>query len=220
MEPRIVAFRHESNEPLGYFETVLAEMRIPFDYINLYDTNEIPRTVGASHLIFLGGPMSVNDDDEYPWLIREKDLIRGSEKAGQKVLGICLGAQLIASAFGAKVFRFANETGWCMLHRENGVTGIFSSFPDQFPVFQLHDDTFELPYGGRLLASGTVVRNQAFVYRNALGLQFHLELTGEIIRDWSKALRVHQQSKIARDTPRFLDESNRLCRLVAKDFIQ
>lgn len=220
MEPRIVAFRHESNEPLGYFETVVEKKRIPFEYINLFDTNEIPRIISASHLIFLGGPMSVNDEDEFPWLIREKDLICRSEKAGQKVLGICLGAQLIVSAFGAKVFRFVNETGWCMLHRENGAAGIFSSFPDQFPVFQLHDDTFELPYGGRLLASGTVVRNQAFACRNTLGLQFHLELTGGIIRDWSKALRVHQQSKIDRDTSHFLAESNRLCRFVAEDFIR
>jgi GMP synthase-like glutamine amidotransferase len=107
-----------------------------------------------------------------------------------------------------------------MLHRENGAAGIFSSFPDQFPVFQLHGDTFELPYGGRLLASGTVVRNQAFSCRNAVGLQFHLELTGEIIRDWSKSLRTYQRSKITRDTPRFLAESNRLCRLVAEDFIR
>jgi GMP synthase (glutamine-hydrolysing) len=220
MEPRIAAFCHEPNETLGYFETFLNEKKIPFEYINLYDTNEIPRTISASHLIFLGGPMSVNDEEKFPWLIREKDLIRRSEKTGQKVLGICLGAQLIASASGAKVYRFINETGWCMLHRETGATGIFSSFPDQFPVFQLHGDTFELPFGGRLLASGTIVRNQAFACRNALGLQFHLELTGGIIRDWSKAFRKHRQSEIARDTPRFLTESNRLCRLVAEDFIR
>ncbi len=220
MEPRIVAFCHEKGEPLGYFETVFTERNIPFEYVDLYDTGEIPGTIRASHLVFLGGPMSVNDEDEFPWLAGEKDLIRRSERAGQKVLGICLGAQLIASAFGAKVFRFVNETGWRMLDREKSATGIFSSFPDQFPVFQLHGETFELPAGSRLLASGSIVRNQAFTCRNALGLQFHLELTDKIIREWSGSLEKREQETIARDTPRFITESNRLCRLVAEDFIR
>jgi GMP synthase (glutamine-hydrolysing) len=162
--------------------------------------------------------MSVNDEEKFPWLIREKELIRRSAKTGQKVLGICLGAQLIASAYGAPVFPFVNETGWHMLNRENNAGGIFSCFPDQFPVFQLHGETFEIPCGGRLLAYGTKVRNQAFSCRNALGVQFHLELTYDIIRDWSKSFKTHQKLKISRDTPRFIDESNRLCRLVAEEF--
>jgi len=218
MVPRIVAFRHVPNEPLGYFETFLNAGKIPFEYINLYNTNEIPLMLSATHLIFLGGPMSVNDEDGFPWLVHEKELIRRSVKTGQKVLGICLGAQLIASAYGAKVFPFMNETGWHMLNRESDAIGIFSYFPHQFPVFQLHSETFEIPFGGRLLAHGTEVTNQAFSYRNALGLQFHLELTREIIQDWSKALRTHQQEKIASDTSCFLNESNRLCRMVAEDF--
>jgi GMP synthase-like glutamine amidotransferase len=217
---RIVAFRHVPNEPLGYFETILNEQKIPFEYINLYETNEIPPSISASHLVFLGGPMSVNDEDEFPWLLQEKVLIRRSVKMDQKVLGICLGAQLIASSYGTKVFRFVNETGWRMLRREKDATGIFSCFPDQFPVFQLHGETFEIPDGGQLLASGDEVRNQAFSYRNALGLQFHLELTDEIIRDWSKNLPKHQQSEIISDTPRFLYESNNLCRVLGEYFIQ
>ncbi|MCK9580031.1 MAG: type 1 glutamine amidotransferase [Methanoregula sp.] len=220
MVPRIVAFRHEPNEPLGYFETILNEQKIPFEYIDLYDSNEIPRLTHATHLIFLGGNMSVNDEEEFPWLIQEKDLIRRSQKTGQKVLGICLGAQLISSAYGAKVFRYVNETGWHNIHRKDDATGIFAQFPDQFPVFQIHNDSFEIPYGGRLLAYGAKVKNQAFSCRNALGLQFHLEMTGEIIRDWSKSLHAFPQLKIARETPRFIDESNRLCRLVAEDFIR
>jgi GMP synthase-like glutamine amidotransferase len=164
--------------------------------------------------------MSVNDENEFPWLIQEKELIRKSVKGGQNVLGICLGAQLIASAYGAKVYRYVNETGWSGLHRAPDTRGIFSRFPEQFQVFQLHGETFEVPYRGRLLASGLNVHNQAFSCRNALGLQFHLELTDEIIRDWSKDLRRFQQEKIARDTPRYIMESNRLCRLIAEDFIR
>ena len=219
MDPKIAIFQHVKNEPSGYLETIFREREIPFEYIRLYDTNEVPRILDATHLVFMGGFMSVNDEDTFPWLKEEKELIRRSEKAGQNVLGICLGAQLIASAHGARVYPFVQETGWHPLDRATGASGIFSKFPEQFHVFQLHGETFEIPYRGRLLASGTNVRNQAFSYRNALGLQFHLEMTGAIISEWSRDLRKHQQSVIARDTPRYLAESNRLCRMVAEDFI-
>ena len=80
MIPHIVAFRHVPNEPLGFFETYMDEKKIPFEYLNLYETNEIPSIINASHLIFLGGPMSVNDENEFPWLIQEKELIRQVRK--------------------------------------------------------------------------------------------------------------------------------------------
>ena len=218
MDQKIIIFQHVPQEPAGYFETVFRHHEIPFEYIRLYDTNEVPRLSSATRLVFLGGPMSVNDENEFPWLAQEKDLIRRSVKNGQNVLGICLGAQLIASAYGAKVYRYVNETGWSKLNRAPEAQGIFSHFPEQFHVFQLHGETFEVPYGGRLLASGMNVHNQAFSIRNALGLQFHLELTEMLIRDWSKDLRKFQQEKIVRDTPRYLAESNRLCRMIAEDF--
>jgi GMP synthase (glutamine-hydrolysing) len=219
MDPEIAIFQHVPREPAGYFETIFRQKKIPFTYIRLYETNEVPRLPDTTRLIFLGGPMSVNDEDEFPWLKQEKELIRRSGKTGQNVLGICLGAQLIASAHGAKVFRYVNETGWSQLDRVPEAEGIFSRFPEQFHVFQLHGETFEIPCGGRLLASGSTVRNQAFSCRNALGLQFHLELTDEIIRDWSDDLRKYRKEKIARETPRYLAESNRLCRLIADDFL-
>jgi GMP synthase (glutamine-hydrolysing) len=220
MNPTIAIFQHVQNEPSGYFETVFHDMGIPFEYIRLYDTHEVPPRLDASHLVFMGGPMSVNDEQKFPWLKQEKALIRRSVKAGQKVLGICLGAQLIASAHGARVYPFMQETGWLPLNRETGASGIFSSFPDQFHVFQLHGETFEIPYRGRLLAYGKNVRNQAFACRNALGLQFHLEMNDSIVQAWSRDLRKYQQSVIARETPRYLAESNRLCRMVAEDFIR
>jgi GMP synthase-like glutamine amidotransferase len=219
MNPKIAIFQHVAKEPSGYFETIFHDREIPFEYIPLYDTHEVPPVRDVTHLIFMGGPMSVNDEDNFPWLKQEKELIRRSVKTGQKVLGICLGAQLIASAHGARVYPFMKETGWQLLNRAGSVSGIFSLFPEQFYVFQLHGETFDIPFHGSLLAYGKNVRNQAFSYRNALGLQFHLEMTDTIIRAWSKDLRNHQQSLIARDTPRFLAESNRLCRMVAEDFI-
>ena len=107
----IAVFQHEPTEPLGYLEQVFSEHNVPFEYIRLYETGEVPR-INATHLVFMGGPMSVNDEREYPYLKQEKELIRKSAKNRQKVLGICLGAQLIASAFGAPVYHYITETGW------------------------------------------------------------------------------------------------------------
>ena len=215
----IAVFQHEPTEPLGYLEQVFSEHHVPFEYIELYEIGEVPR-INATHLVFMGGPMSVNDEREYPYLKQEKELIRKSMKHRQKVLGICLGAQLIASAFGAPVYHYITETGWHELATVPQNTGTFARFPEKFHVFQLHGDTFAIPYRGKLLCTGQQVRNQGFSVHNCLGLQFHLEMTGEIIRQWSRALRKSDRERIARDTPRYLAESNRLCRLVAENFIK
>ncbi len=167
----------------------------------------------------MGGPMSVNDEKELPYLSEEKALIRDMVQKGRPVLGICLGAQLIASAFGARVYPFQQETGWCRLTRESGATGTFSRFPEQFSVFQLHGETFDLPTGANLLCTGSVVMHQAFAYKTALGLQFHLELTDAIIKEWTRDIDPAIRDTILRETPGFLAESNRLCRMIAEDFI-
>jgi GMP synthase (glutamine-hydrolysing) len=215
----IAVFQHEPTESLGYLEQIFSENNVPFEYIRLYDTGEVPHT-DATHLVFMGGPMSVNDERDYPFLRQEKEIIKKSAKNRQKVLGICLGAQLIASAFGAPVYRYITKTGWHDLTKLPDSTGIFAVFPDKFHVFQLHGDTFAIPYGGEQLCTGDKVKNQGFRIRNCLGLQFHLEMTDEIIRQWSCSLKKYDREKIARDTPRYLAGSNGLCRMVAEDFIR
>jgi GMP synthase-like glutamine amidotransferase len=214
---KIAVFQHTFGEPPGYFESYFTEKNIPFECIRLYETAAVPET-DATHLIFLGGPMSVNDEREYPYLREEKALIRLAVTERKRVIGICLGAQLIASAFGARVHACEPETGWHPIRREPGQESVFVQFPDPFFAFQLHGETFEIPSGGRLLCSGKTVTNQAFLFGSALGLQFHLELTEGILSDWSRELKRSDQEKILRDSPLYLAESNRLCHLVAEDF--
>lgn len=214
---KIAAFQHTPGEPPGFFESFSAGRKIPLKSIRLYETNEVPQT-DATHFIFLGGPMSVNDESEYPYLKEEKEFIRRAVTRRTRVLGICLGAQLIASAFGARVYTCEQETGWHRIQRKPAQEGLFSRFPDRFFAFQLHGETFEIPEGGRLLCTGDHVKNQAFLFGSALGLQFHLELTEAILLEWSRELGRTDQEKILRDTPQYLAESNRLCQLVAEDF--
>ncbi|MFA4826030.1 MAG: type 1 glutamine amidotransferase [Methanoregula sp.] len=215
---RVRAFQHSPSEPLGYFEHIFSEQKIPFEYARLWQGDPVIMD-NATHLVFLGGPMSVNDEAELPWLKEEKALIRRAVKKRVPVLGLCLGAQLIASAHGATVYRFVNETGWCPVHTTPDSTGVFASFPDTFHVFQMHGETFHVPVGGKLQCRGGEVPHQGFRLGSALGLQFHLEMTENLIRDWTKGERKFLQEKIGRDTERYLAESNRLCRLVAREFL-
>lgn len=215
---RVRAFQHTLSEPLGYFEQIFSEMGCPFEYVRLWDGDTV--SMGdATHLVFLGGSMSVNDEKELPWLKEEKELIRRAVKKRVPVLGLCLGAQLIASAHGATVYRFVNESGWCPVHTIPESTGVFAYFPDTFHVFQMHGETFHLPVGGRLQCRGDNVPHQGFRLGSALGLQFHLEMTESLIRDWTKGERKFLKEKIGRDTERYLAESNRLCRQVTMEFL-
>jgi len=215
---RVKAFQHSSSEPLGYFENIFSEAKIPYEYVRLWDDEPV-NTESATHLVFLGGPISVNDEGEFPWLKQAKELIRQAVRKRVPVLGLCLGAQLIASAHGATVYRFLNETGWYPVHSTPDATGVFASFPKTFHVFQMHGETFHLPVGGRLQCTGDHVPHQAFRLGSALGLQFHLEMTKNLIQDWAWGERKFLKEKIGRDTELYLDGSNLLCRQVAMEFL-
>jgi len=215
---QVRAFQHTPSEPLGFFEHIFSEEDIPFDYAQLWDDD--PVSAGdATHLMFLGGPMSANDEEDLPWVKEEKKLIREAVRKRIPVLGLCLGAQLIASAHGATVYRFLNETGWYPVHSTLDATGVFASFPETFHVFQMHGETFHLPVGGRLQCRGDRVPHQGFRLGSALGLQFHLEMTEGLIRDWTISERKLLKEKIGRDTERYLERSNWLCRRVAREFL-
>jgi GMP synthase-like glutamine amidotransferase len=215
---RVRVFQHSPSEPLGFFEQIFSEQDIPFEYVQVWDGSPV-KSGDATHLMFLGGPMSVNDEEKLPWLKDEKELIRHAVIQGVPVLGLCLGAQLIASAHGTRVYKFINERGWYPVHPTTDATGVFASFPDSYHVFQMHNETFHLPTEGKLQCRGERVPNQGFRLGSAVGLQFHLEMTTDLIRDWTSGERKYLKEKIRRDTDRYLERSNNLCRDVANEFL-
>ncbi|MBI5145103.1 MAG: type 1 glutamine amidotransferase [Candidatus Omnitrophica bacterium] len=139
-------------------------------------------------IISLGGPMNVYEDDKYPFLKDEDKFLRKAIREETPVLGICLGAQLLARAFDAKVKKApGKEIGWYKVNLTNDGRRdpLFENLPLELDVFQWHQDSFEIPKGAALLAESLSCPNQAFRFgRNAYGLQFHIEVTPEMVESW------------------------------------
>ena len=185
---RALVIRHVPHEGLGIIKRPL-EKDFTVEYFDMYRGAALPPTTdGYDALIVMGGPMGVYEDDVYPFIRSELRLIESALKKRVPTLGICLGSQLLAKAAGAEVYKGkAKEIGWYKveLDLESGEDWLFLGFPDEFTVFQWHGDTFDLPKGGVRLASSELFPNQVIkVGPCAYGIQFHLEVTEEMIREW------------------------------------
>jgi GMP synthase-like glutamine amidotransferase len=157
-------------------------------------------------LVIMGGPMNVYEEEQYPWLAAEKNLIRACVAAGKAVLGICLGAQLIADALGGKVARAPfEEIGWhpVELTEAGRREGVVAGFPSRFTALHWHGDMFSVPDGATLLASSAGCPNQAFSFGDGrvVGLQFHLEETRESLTELVTAA--------GQDLPKAVDTAHR-----------
>jgi len=145
---------------------------------------------GFNALIILGGPMNVYEEDSYPYLRQVDHLIKQALQKDLPVLGACLGGQLIAKALGAPVTcNPIQEIGWYQMRltAEGIKSPFFKDLPGEFPVFNWHSDTFALPGGASHLAATSDCVNQAFSYGpHVLAVQFHLEITPEIIHTWNR----------------------------------
>ncbi|MDM7986364.1 MAG: type 1 glutamine amidotransferase [Smithella sp.] len=176
--------QHVPFEGLGSIESWLKKSGYEITSTKLFDGPDFPDLRKIDFLIVMGGPMSVNDEDKLPWLAAEKKFIWDTIAKNKPVLGICLGAQLIANVLGASVYpNKAKEIGWFPIH--GIVTNDKSIFemPASLKVFQWHGETFDLPAGAVRLAKSDVCENQAFqVGTSVIGLQFHLETTPEAAR--------------------------------------
>ena len=179
----VVVLQHIACEPPGEYESVLRERGARLHRVELDEGEPLPTLTGFDAIVAMGGPMSVNDDAELPWLTPEKRAIGEAVRAGVPYFGACLGVQLLAASLGARVYAGPDpEVGVLpvALTPEGAADPIFAGLPPSFPTLQWHGDTFDLPEGATLLASSPAFPNQAFRYgRAAYGIQFHME------REWA-----------------------------------
>ena len=185
MKP-VAIFRQAATEGPGYFATYLARHGVPWQLIRIDAGEPVPeRAARFGGLVFMGGPMSVND--ELPWIAPVLKLIRDARDAGVPTLGHCLGGQLIAKALGGVVTRNpVKEIGWGRV--DVLLSGLaaewFGAQLKSFDSFHWHGETFSIPPGATRIASSPYCENQAFVLGPHLGMQCHVEMTPELVRTW------------------------------------
>jgi len=202
----IAIIKNVKEEGPGSIESYLLENSIPYRIFEAQD-GELPSTLdGYSGLIVMGGPMGVYEMEQYPHLKITSRLIREAINRNLKVLGICLGAQLIAHTLGAKVYKgHIEEIGWLdieltgdglrdplmlSLARHPSVGDVWK----KFKVFHWHGDTFDLPFGATHLARSSLYENQAFkAGQKVYALQFHIEVTEELLSQWFEGHPLREQ---------------------------
>lgn len=178
--------QHVPYEGLGSIEPYLETRRHVLSSTQVYLGQKFPCVESFDWLIVMGGPMGTYNEKDYPWLISEKRLIQNSIDAGKTVLGICLGAQLIAEALGAKITKNRHrEIGWFPIYKcadlcDNSIAAVI---PETLEAFHWHSDTFSMPAQALPLASSKACLHQGFIFQNrVVGLQFHLEMTWDAAR--------------------------------------
>ena len=184
---RIHCLQHVTYEGPGSILRWARQKGHGFTRSHLPDGHRLPAADSFDMLVVMGGPMSVHDEAAHPWLVEEKRFIGAAIRDGKKVLGVCLGSQLVAQALGARVYRNeAKEIGWFKVMKAEDAkrSELSQAFPDEMEVLHWHGETFDMPKGAIHLARSEACQNQAFVHGGrVLGLQFHLEMTGDAAQD-------------------------------------
>jgi GMP synthase-like glutamine amidotransferase len=190
MKP-LTIFRHIACEGPGYLDSVLKRCSIPYRLVRI-DLNEVvPRDLeDTSGLVFMGGPMSVNDP--LPWISQELELIRAAQALGMPVLGHCLGGQLISKALGGKVSANpVKEIGWHAVRQSNtpAAADWLAGLPLETPLFHWHGETFSIPQGAEVILENDNCAHQGFAIGNTLALQCHVEMTAPMVGEWAALYR-------------------------------
>jgi GMP synthase-like glutamine amidotransferase len=186
---RALVLQHIACEPPGVFEDVLHERGADLHRVELDEGEPLPDWHEFDAIVAMGGPMSANDDAGLPWLADEKRVIGDAVRAGKPFWGVCLGVQLLAASLGARVYPGTEpEVGILPveLTLDGMVDPVFEGLPHELLTLQWHGDTFDLPHDAVRLAGSPAYPNQAFRVHNAYGVQFHLEVSGEMAREWAE----------------------------------
>jgi GMP synthase-like glutamine amidotransferase len=186
---RTLVLQHIACEPPGVFEDVLRERGTELHRVELDEGEALPDWRDFDAIVAMGGPMSVNDDDSLPWLAAEKRAIGEAVRAGTPYWGVCLGVQLLAASLGARVYPGPEpEVGLLPVDvtDEGRTDPVFGPVDGGLVTLQWHGDTFDLPAGAIGLASSPAYANQAFRFGRAYGVQFHLEVSAEMAREWAE----------------------------------
>lgn len=195
----VLFIKHIDIEGPGIIADFLEDNKLSYSVIDLSQGDKVPKLEKDFRaVICLGGPMNVYEEEKYRFLKDEDILLKRIVEKEVPFLGICLGAQLIAKATGAKVTKNPEkEIGWYkIVLNDNGLKDdLFRDFPEVFKVFQWHGDTFGIPHGGKRLAFSELCQNQVLKYgRNIYGIQFHVEVTKDMIIQWADAYNEELES--------------------------
>jgi len=205
---KALAIRHVLAEHLGMMERALRNLGFKVEYLDTAEGKTLKEPLEEySLLVVLGGYMGAYEENLYPFLSYEFRLMEQALKLNIPILGICLGAQMLAKVLGARVFKGdkGKEIGWMDVFKV-GEHGLFQEFPNTLKVFQWHGDTFELPKGAVRVYASEKYENQAFVYGKAVGLQFHIEVDQSMVREWAELYRDElQEEKVREDMLRVED---------------
>ncbi len=226
---KIHVLQHVPFENPGTILDWAKERHFSLGFTRFYVRDKLPEPDDFDLLIIMGGPMNLADTIKYPWLVQEKEFIKRCLVLEKRMVGICLGAQLLAELLGAKIYRNSQkEIGWFPL-RKNKTSGhkILNLFKeDDIFAFHWHGDTFDLPEDARLLFSSKATKNQAFVWKDRIfALQFHWEVKPENIRlllenaagDLTSGSFVQQPENMLTEATLFVNARNNLFRFL--DFI-
>ena len=209
----VAIFRHAATEGPGYFATYLDRHAIPWEVVKIDAGEPVPGDAARfSGLVFMGGPMSVNDD--LPWIAPVLRLIRSAADREIPVLGHCLGGQLMAKALGGEVIRNpVKEIGWGRVDvaPNDAATKWLGKGLSSFNAFHWHGETFSVPPGATCILSSRYCPNQAFVLGPHLGMQCHVEMTPGLVRawcqDWEKEVESLARRTASVQTPSQMTES-------------
>lgn len=210
----VLIIKNAAAEGPGTIEDHLTTKNIPYSVVEICDGCSVPDVDQYSHVVIMGGPMAVYEMHLHPYLKDEALLLEKAIKAGKYVLGVCLGAQMLAHVLGAKVYAGGRkELGWYDVSQtadgmgDPCMAGLSVDGRNSAQVFQWHGDTFDLPRGAVLLASSPLFPNQAFRFTDRVyALQYHIEVTPEIVRKWTASERSIDRAAIEGDSGKIYPE--------------